>query len=213
MKRRLLAVPLGLMLALWTVGSALATTPEGTVTVDTDGCNFTVNISLPDKPAVVGWVVKEFRNGNWFKGATVLSGSGTVDANGDLTVGPNTLPEGHYTVAVDDETPVDQSAIVTEFTLSCPASSESVPPSQSVAPSDSELPTSGSPSPTGNTLPAEGTPGNVTPPPTDSGPISTGSDDAGARLALIGLAGLIVGSLFAARAARPTARVRRPDDR
>jgi hypothetical protein len=210
MKRRLLAVPLGLLLALWTVGSALATTPEGTVTVDTDGCDFTVNISLPDKPAVVGWVVKEFRNGNWFKGDTLLSGSGAPDADGNLTVGPNTLPEGHYTVGVDDETPVDNSAIVTEFTLSCPASSES--PSGSVTPSDSEQPANGSPSPTGDTLPAQGTPGNVTPPPTDSGPMAAGSDDAGARLALMGLAGLIVGSLFAARAARPSARVRRRDD-
>jgi hypothetical protein len=159
--------------------------------------------------------VKEFRNGNWFKGATVLSGSEAPDANGDLTVGPNTLPEGHYTVGVDNETPVDTSAIVTEFTLACPAGSpsQSVSPSESVSPSDSASPTTSSPSPTGETLPAQGTPGNVTPPPTDSGPMATSSDDTGARLALMGLAGLIVGALFAARAARPTARVRPRDDR
>ena len=44
--RRSLAVLAAGAISLFAAGSALATTPEGTVTVDTDGCDFTVTIDL-----------------------------------------------------------------------------------------------------------------------------------------------------------------------
>lgn len=210
MKRRFLAVPLGLILALWTTGIVSAVTPQGSLTVDTDGCNVTLHISLQGQPEVAAWAIKKFHKmPGWFAGETVLEGTGTPDADGNLTVGPLTLPEGQYNAAADDEDGVDHSALVTEFTVSCPAASES--PSES--PSQSTEPSQGTPPPSGSELPAQGTP-RITPPATDSGVVATtSSDDSGARLALIGVLALVVGSLFVARAARPsTVPVRRGRD-
>ena len=189
--RRFLALPISLLLAIWATGTVAAVWPPGTVTVDTDGCSFTVHIDLDEQPAIIGWEIREF-NASWMDGSVILAGSGKPDAEGRLTVGPLEAAEGHYNAIVDDETPVDSSAQVVDFTLSCPASP---------APPTPAPPTPAPP--TGEELAAVGVGANVTPPPTDTGAATTSRSDDGPRAALLGLTGLIAGGLFLARAAKP----------
>ena len=206
--RRFLALPISLLLAIWATGTVAAVWPPGTVTVDTDGCSFTVHIDLDEQPAIIGWEIREF-NASWMDGSVILSGSGKPDAEGRLTVGPLEAAEGHYNAIVDDETPVDSSAQVVDFTLSCPASpapptpAPPTPAPPTPTPAGEEHPAQGTPPPTGEELAAVGVGANVTPPPTDTGAATTSRSDDGPRAALLGLTGLIAGGLFLARAAKP----------
>jgi len=158
--RRLAAGLAAVVLSLFAAGSALAVTPPGTVTVDTDGCTFTVHIDLEQAYPLVGWKVKVYDPANWNEGLTLFKGSGPTDANGDMTVGPFDAPEGQYNVAVDDEYPPDGSSIVVDFFLSCPAATSTPSASPSASPSGEVLPAEGTP-------PAGGVAG-LTPPPTDT---------------------------------------------
>ena len=188
--RRLAAALTGVVLGLFAAGSAFAITPPGTVSVATDGCDFTVTIDLDQGWPVIAWEVKEYAS-HWQDGKTVLQDSVSGDADGHVVAGPYTLPEGHYNVAVDNE-PVDSSAIVEDFTLSCPEASpsgselpvesQSAPPSESpsesatASPTGEELPAEGTPPPTGEELGIGGI-GSVTPPPTDTGTAAPASSD------------------------------------
>ena len=209
--RRFLALPISLLLAIWASGPVAAVWPPGTVSVQTDGCSYTIHIDLDGQPAVIGWEVREF-NANWMDGAVIESGSGKPDAQGRLTVGPLEAAEGHYNAIVDNETPVDSSAQVVDFTSSCPATP--APPTPTPAPptptpGGEEHPAQGTPPPTGQELAAVGVGANVTPPPTDTGAATATRSDEGARAALLGLTGLIAAGLFLVRAAKPrTIRVR-----
>lgn len=185
--RRSLAVFAASALSLFAAGSALATTPEGTVTVDTDGCDFTVTIDLAQAWPEIGWEVKAYAS-HWQDGKTVLDGLVKDDADGHVVVGPFTLPAGHYNVAVDNE-PVDSSSIVEDFTLSCAAptatasatatpsatasagatASASATATASPTQTGEELPVEGTPGPTGEELGAVGVGAGITPPPTDTG--------------------------------------------
>ena len=215
--KRLLALPIAFVLAMWVAGSVSAVTPAGTVTVETNGCTFTVHIHLEQQWPVVGWKIKVFNAANWNDGLTIFKGSGQNDANGDMTVGPFTTAEGHYNAIVDNEFPPDGSSIVKDFFLSCPAQAPATPtptppqapatPTPTPTATGQELPAQGTPPPTsGQELPAGGVGGiSATPPPTDAtGPGAAPSDD-GARTALMGIAGLIAAALFLARAAQPAA--------
>ena len=134
MRRSRLPLLAGSLLALLAAPAALAITPPGTVTVDTDGCSFTVHIDLDQQAAVVGWTINASTEVDWNDGTTVFSGSGPTDADGKLDVGPMTADAGEYNVVVDDETPVDSSSIIEHFALTCesgagaPAASASAGP-------------------------------------------------------------------------------------
>ena len=165
MKPRVMALLGALLLTGLVTLPVLAAAPPGKVTVESDGCTFTVHIDLDHAYDLVGWKVKEFNAANWNEGLTLFKGSGPTDGNGDMTVGPFTAPEGHYNVAVDDEYPPDGSSIVVDFFLTCPAA-----PIGSETPTGSELPAEGSAPPSGGELGITGTPrpGKITPPPTDT---------------------------------------------
>jgi hypothetical protein len=181
--RRLAAGLAAATFSLFAAGSALAVAPPGTVTVDTEGCTFTIHIDLEQAYPLVGWKVKVYDAANWNEGLTLFKGSGPTDANGDMTVGPFSAPEGHYNVAVDDEYPPDGSSIVVDFFLSCPAATPtaSAAPTATASPSGEVLPAEGTPPPGGGgeNLPAGGGAG-VTPPPTDTA-IGSASSDAPMR--------------------------------
>lgn len=211
-RRRLAGALAGVAIGLLAVSPVAAATPEGSVTVETNGCEFTVLIDLDVAAPIIAWDVKEYAS-DWKDGKTVLSDSVSGDADGKVVAGPYTLPEGHYNVAVDDE-PVDSSAIVEDFTLTCPTGSEqpveteSASPSEqpveteSASPSGEELPVAGTPKPTakptGEELGAVGVGGGITPPPTDSGPSTTSASGTppSALLAFVAIA-LVASVAFA----------------
>jgi hypothetical protein len=203
MRRSRLALLAGSLLALLVAPTAFAITPAGTVTVDTDGCSFTVHIDLDQQAAVVGWTVNASTEVDWNDGTTIFSGSGPTDENGKLDIGPKTADAGEYNVVVDDETPVDSSSIVEHFTLTC-SSASGAPVEASGAPVDNggsatptpagaELGGGATPAPTGQEEGLGGVGGiSVTPPPTDTGGPATGDSFAGslaAALAIIALVG------------------------
>jgi hypothetical protein len=213
MSRRLLALLGAPLLLVAFAGQAAATIPPGQVTVDTDGCSFTVHIAFQDPQAVIAWKVKVYDANNWKDGETLIKDSVSGDADGKVDAGPYTLPEGHYNVAVDNEASIDGSALVQDFTLSCPASTETATPT----PTGTEEPITGTPTPTatGTEEAATGTPGgggggvNRTPPPTDTGMASTTGGNSGLpliALSLLGIAGTLV---WYTRRTLATARARR----
>jgi len=189
-RRRLLALPAAIGAALM-IGGTAAAWPPGTVTVDTDGCQFTINIDLDGQPTVIGWEVREY-NAVPLDGTLVMSGFDNPDAEGRLTVGPQVIAAGHYNAIVDDETPVDASSSAVDFTLAC----------ETPSPTGSELPTataSQTASPTGEELPIQGTPpaggeAGITPPPTDA-PSTTADTTSGLPIVLAGILGLTGASL------------------
>jgi hypothetical protein len=207
MRRSRLALLAGSLLALLAAPTALAITPPGTVTVDTDGCSFTIHIDLDQQAAVVGWTVNASTEVDWNDGTTIFSGSGATDANGKLDVGPKTAAAGEYNVVVDDETPVDSSSIIEHFTLTCGGGSEA-PIASAAAPSASTgtvAPSAstgtdlgvGGPPPTGEEEGLNGT-GNVggisvTPPPTDTAGAASGGSFAGSLVALLAVVALAGG--------------------
>jgi hypothetical protein len=137
------------VLSLSVTTSALAIWPPGNVTVNADGCSFTVHIDLDTSSDLIGWKINEFNEthwNDWDNAKTVFAGEGPTDGNGVVDLGPFTAPSGHYNVIVDDENPPDASSNVVDFTLSCPQSP---------------------PAPTGGEQGAHGTPG-ITPPPTNT---------------------------------------------
>ena len=183
MKPRVMSLLGALLLTGLVALPVLAAAPPGKVTIQSDGCTFTVHIDLDHAYDLIGWKVKEYNAANWNEGLTLFKGSGPTDGNGDVTVGPFTAPEGHYNVAVDDEYPPDGSSIVVDFFLSCPAGSEA--PIGSEAPTGSELPTEGSAPPSGGELGITGTPRPVTPPPTDASAKGATADAGGWQVALL----------------------------
>lgn len=195
--RRRLAALLGAGLLSLAIGqTAIAAVPAGTVTIQSEGCTFSVTIDLEMSYDLIGWKVKEYNAANWNEGLTLFKGSGPTDATGGLVVGPFTAPEGHYNVAVDDEYPPDGSSIVQDFVLSCPAPAlEPAPPS-----GGGEQPVELTPpTETGTELPIEGTPPNgavggvsMTPPPTDTGMTAGTTSDAGLLPALLGIFGVVM---------------------
>ena len=212
MKRIALAALGGPLIALWAATTAFATIPPGSVTVDTDGCSFTVHIAFQDPQPVITWKVKVFDGDNWKDGETLIKDSVSGDADGQVAAGPYTLPEGHYNVAVDNEESVDGSALVQDFTLSCPAAA----PTEVATPTPggNELPATGTPTPkpraTGQELPATGVGGvNLTPPPTDTNvaPAQGGSNSLPLiALSILGIAGTLA---WHTRRSMATARVSR----
>jgi hypothetical protein len=211
MSRRLIAVVGAAALVAALAGQVFAKVPPGHVSVDTDGCSFTVHIAFDQPWPVITWKVKVYDATNWKDGKTLIKDSATNDADGKIDAGPYTLPAGHYNVAVDNEESVDGSSYVVEFTLAC-GGSES-PGNGSASPSGSELPAEGSQPPTGSELPAEGSqppsqPGgdttgptgevegiSATPPPTDAASASTA--DAGTGLPLVAISILAIASTLA----------------
>lgn len=226
MKLRALALSCALVLAVFASTTAFAAAPPGAVTIQADGCTFTVLIDLDQQYDIVGWKVKEYNAANWNEGLTLFKGSGPTDATGAMQVGPFTAPEGHYNVAVDNEYPPDGSSIVVDFTLSCPpappigAPAPATPtltptptptPASSSSPADVVLPVVGSAPPSSGVEGVTGTPPpidnveGVTPPPTDtSATIRTGSVD-GWRLIVLALAALIAVTVTLDATARTSA--------
>ena len=102
MKPRVMALLGALLLTGLVALPVLAAAPPGKVTIQSDGCTFTVHIDLDHAYDLIGWKVKEYNAANWNEGLTLFKGSGPTDGSGDMTVGPFTAPEGHYNVAVDD---------------------------------------------------------------------------------------------------------------
>lgn len=198
MKSRVSALLGAFVLAAWVALPALAAAPPGKVTIEATGCTFSVRIDLEQAYALIGWKVKEYNAANWNDGATLFKGSGPTDSDGNVTFGPFTAAEGHYTVAVDDEYPPDGSSIVTDFILSCPTSSGPVGSeapvtssgAPSTAPSGNELPVEGSAPPTGQEEGIVGTPPALTPPPTDTAAAGALGSDGGWQVVLVTLAGL-----------------------
>ncbi len=206
MKSRVIALVGALFLIVWVTLPALAAAPPGKVTVLADGCSFTVQINLDHAYDLVGWKVKQYNAANWNEGLTLFKGSGPTDGNGDMTVGPFTAPEGHYTVAVDNEYPPDGSSIVVDFWLSCPVSSgnpdgSEAPIDSSMAPSapptGSEAPAEGSAPPSGEVKGIHGTPPvGITPPPTDTSVGGSSSLASGLPVVLAVIMGLAVAALM-----------------
>ena len=216
MNRRALIFFGAIVMSMLAGTTAFAKAPPGTVTVPIVGCTFRVLIDLDQAYDVVGWKVKQYNAVNWNDGLTLFKGSGPTDPTGALEVGPFTAPDGHDTVAVDNEYPPAGSSIVVDFRLSCPVAtpSASTNPSPSDIPSElpivgspspspsasdipSELPIAGSGAPSGDVKGIHGTPPpGVTPPPTDAvGRVAT-PDDSGWRVILMGLAALIAASVL-----------------
>lgn len=179
--------------------TAFGAAPPGKVTIESNGCTFSVLINLDKAYDLVGWKVKEYNAANWNEGLTLFKGSGPTDPNGDMVVGPFTAPEGHYNVAVDDEYPPDGSSIVVDFTLSCPAAVAPTP-----TPTGNELPAEGTPPPGGTELGAGGTGGvlGLTPPPTDTVVARTGAGNT-EQLVTLGLIALLASSVLVMTVARP----------
>ena len=208
MKRIALAALGGPLIALSVVTGALAATPPGTVTVETNGCDFTVHIALDQAWPVVAWEVKAYPN-DWNEGKTLLSDEALNDADGKIDAGPYTLPEGHYTVFVDNE-PVDSSSLEADFTLSCPTVAPTATPTPT--PTGNELPVTSTPTPkpkaTGQELPATGGGGaNLTPPPTDTGVTATDGGSSGLPLIALSIIGIASSLAWFARRNLATARV------
>jgi hypothetical protein len=207
MKLRALPILGGLLLSGLLTTTAFAVAPPGTVTIQSNGCTFSVLINLDKAYDLVGWKVKVYDAANWNEGLTLFKGSGPTDANGDMVVGPFTAPEGHYNVAVDDEYPPDGSSIVVDFTLSCPAAAAPTP-TPTPTPAGNELGAEGTPPPGGTELGASGTGGvlGLTPPPTTTVAARTDAGN-GDRLMILALVGLLAGSVLVMTIAHP-ARVR-----
>ena len=204
MRRSRLPLLAGSLLALVAAPAALAITPPGTVTVDTDGCSFTIHIDLDQAAAVVGWTVNASTEVDWNDGTTVFSGSGPTNADGKLDVGPMTADAGEYNVVVDDETPVDSSSIIEHFALTCEGGAGAPAASASAAPGGSDLGVGGTPPPTGEEEGLGGTGAvggiSVTPPPTDAvAPATSGAPSNGlpAALLIVAIAGGV--SILSAR--------------
>jgi hypothetical protein len=216
MKPRPLALLGAFFLTAWIALPVLAVAPPGKVTVDANGCSFAVHIDLDKAYDLVGWKVKEYNAVNWNEGTTLFKGSGPTDADGKIDITGLSAPEGHYTVAVDDEYPPDGSSIVIDFFLSCPAASQqpssapsTVPssapstapseaPISSDAPSGSELPAQVSSQPSGNVGGIAGTPAGVTPPPTDASAPTGSATDGGWQVVVVMITAvaLAVGLLY-----------------
>jgi hypothetical protein len=210
MKPRLAAFVGALVLTVWAATTALAVAPHGSVTVQADGCTFTVLIDLDQPYDVVAWKVKEYNAVNWKDGKTLIKASGATDPDGKIAAGPYTLPEGHYNVAVDNEAVVDGSSIVVGFFLSCPDGTGSELPTDGSAPPPSTAPSTGVEGVAGS--PPAGGVLDLTPPPTDVNAASITSGADGARavvLAIIALIGTVLAVGITQRRASARARIRR----
>ena len=206
MRSRLLAVMAGVAIALLATGTALAW-PAGSITVDTNGCDYTLNVNQDQPNVEIGWEIRVWA-ASPHEGALVASGSGMADANGHFSSGKLTAAPGHYNALVDYTFPVSIYAEVVDFTLTCEAT----------APTGSELPikSTPTPAPTGAELPAVGTPPpGLTPPPTDTSGAVESRPAGGAPLLVLGITALIAGALTFARTqtVRSSARTRRDSDR
>jgi hypothetical protein len=213
MKRRLLAFPAAGAAMLLLASSAAA---WGTVTVETNACDYTIHADLDGPPAVIGWEVRVFAD-QWQDGAVVASGSGAPDAEGRLTIGPVTAAAGHYNAIVDDETPVSGDVLFIGFTLIC--ATPTATPTATVAPTatatDTAAPTATATStPTGQELPAQGTPPltggelGLTPPPTDTTPAANATSGSLPTALLLALLAIASGGLAMVRRPRVVARPR-----
>ncbi|MEO5940033.1 MAG: hypothetical protein ABIZ72_03770, partial [Candidatus Limnocylindrales bacterium] len=74
MKPRVLALLGAFVLTAWTALPVLAVTPPGTVTVETNGCDFAIHIDLDKAYDLVGWKVNEYNAVNWNDGKTLFNG-------------------------------------------------------------------------------------------------------------------------------------------
>ena len=117
MRVRLLAAPVAVAAALLAAGTALAW-PANSVRVETNGCQYTIQVNQDRPNFLIGWEVRVFAAPE-ATGALVASGSGTTDAQGHLSIGPLTGESGHYNALVDYNVPVGQFPAVVEFTLTC----------------------------------------------------------------------------------------------
>ena len=177
-KRRTFAAIVALTGLLALPSAAAAAPPPGTLTIIdrekgadnlVDGepvvCEFAVEIDFETDTAVevVGWAIKVYADDE-FSGETVLDGQdGPTDEDGFLRQpreGWLSLPDGRYTLIVDDEYPADRSNLDRSFTVECP---------EEPTPTPTEAPT---PTPTPEATPTPGptetTPPEETPQPTET---------------------------------------------
>ena len=94
MKPRVLALLGALFLTALVALPVLAVAPPGKVTIESNGCTFTVHIDLDKAYDLVGWKVKEYNAVNWNEGKTLYKGSGPTDADGDMTLTRLDRPRG-----------------------------------------------------------------------------------------------------------------------
>ena len=117
MRVRHLALPMAVAASLLAAGTALAW-PANSVMVETNGCQYTIQVNQDRPNFLIGWEVRVFA-ATPASGALVASGTGTTDAQGHLSIGPLTGESGHYNALVDYNVPVGQFPAVVDFTLSC----------------------------------------------------------------------------------------------
>jgi hypothetical protein len=146
-------------------------------------CEFAVEIDIQTDTAIeeIGWVINVYADDPW-SGETVLQAqAGPTDDSGFLRQpadGWVSLPDGRYNLILDDEFPVDRSAIVRAFTVSCPAEATPTPtpmptettaptPTPTPAPTETAVPTETA-APTGSAAPTESTAATQTAAPTES---------------------------------------------
>lgn len=184
----LIAAPLALALS---ATPALAGVPDSQVTiVDSQGnpleepvCEFHFWFAPVEGGETGSWELYAeddtlVANGEY----AVTTTEGDIEPNGD----PLRLDDGTYTLAWDDEAPVDLSREELTVTVDCEEATATPEPTGTVAPA------TGTPGPTGTVEPATGTPGptdrpQVTPPATDIATSETGQPGIGLPVALLAL--------------------------
>jgi len=209
MRIRRLALPLAVAASLLTAATALAW-PANSISVETHGCEYSIHVTQESPNTFIGWEVRVAAVPP-LTGELVTSGSGTIDAHGNLTIGPLTGIPGDYNALLDYTLPVGQSAEVVPFTLTCETSTAApiatatatpTPATPTATPTETgnELGATGAPAatPTGEELGVVGAPA-VTPPPTDTGSATPALSNDDARVVPIALAILIAGTLGLAR--------------
>ena len=227
LRARVLAIPAAIAIAIFAAGPALAW-PAGSVTVETNGCQYTIHVTNDSPNGGIGWEVRVWA-ANAFEGQLVASGTGNQDMQGNWTSTVQTGVTGHYNLLMDYVLPVTDRAEIVEFSLSCetstatpttaptetPTETPTEAPTETPTEAPTEAPTStptatptGSelgaegtptPAPTGEELGAVGTPG-ITPPPTNTATAATTTPEPSTPILLIAIAALISGLVVFNRA-------------
>src|SRR4051794_17951984 len=141
MRIRRAALPTAVVAALLATGTALAW-PSNSISVETNGCDYTIRVTQEPSGTFIGWEVRVFA-ASPLTGDLVASGSGTADAAGNLTVGPLTAAPGQYNALLDFALPATGDAEVRSFTLTCESATEAptTPPTEAPTTPPTEAPT------------------------------------------------------------------------
>jgi hypothetical protein len=138
MRSKLLALPAAIAIVILAAGSAFAW-PAGSVTVDTNGCDYTIHVNGDKADTAIGWEIRVHAS-SAHDGELVNSGMGMTDSSGNYASDVQTGTSGHFNLLMDYSLPVTADAEVVEFSLSCEAPTST--PTETPTSTPTETPTS-----------------------------------------------------------------------